>query len=130
MSGLDIVLPEDDCTRHRVERSPGQTGRHLVECLAVGAGDEQRVAAGGDALGDGGNLVGRLAGAEDHLRESLAEGAVVIDAREPQILEGKFPEETGEPALGLGKVELAGLNLLEERAKRRMRHGEGALVVD
>ena len=40
-----------------------------------------------DADGDGRDLLGRLAEAQDHFGESLANRAVMVDAGEPEVLE-------------------------------------------
>ena len=45
------------------------------------------MAAGDNALGNGGNLVCRLAKAEDHFREALALRALVVDAGETQVFD-------------------------------------------
>ena len=53
---------------------------------ACRAGDQQVVAGGHDPLGNGGDLLGGLARAEHDFRESLADGAVVIDSGEARGL--------------------------------------------
>ena len=44
------------------------------------------------ALGDRDHLLGRLPLAEDRLREPVAQAAVVVDAREPEILVGQLAQ--------------------------------------
>jgi hypothetical protein len=61
---------------------------HRVERVTRGAGDEERLTTANDPLGDGGNLRGRLADAEDYLWKALANLAVGIDPREAEVLEG------------------------------------------
>ena len=54
--------------------------------------DQQVVAGGDDALGNRGDLRRSLALAEDHFGKSLADAAVVIDAREAQVLERRLAQ--------------------------------------
>jgi hypothetical protein len=70
-----------------VIRGIGHDGVHGVERGPVGARDEQRLAVGDDPLGDQRNLRRRLADAEDHFGESLADGAVGVDARKAEVVE-------------------------------------------
>ena len=43
-----------------------------------------------DALGDGGDLLDRLSFAENHLRETLAQGPMVIHPGEAHVLVGQM----------------------------------------
>ena len=58
--------------------------------MPIRAGDEQAVAGGDDALGDGGDLFWGLAQAENDFRHSLPQRAMVIDAREAEIFERRL----------------------------------------
>ena len=53
------------------------------------AGHEHVLAAGGDPLDDGRDLLRRLAGPEDGLREAAAERPVVVDLGEAEVLVGQ-----------------------------------------
>ena len=52
-----------------------------------------------DALGDGGDLLGRLARAEHNLGKALPDGAVVVDPGEPEVLERGLAQKLKEPAV-------------------------------
>ncbi len=75
-----------------------------------------------DGLGDAGDLVGGLALAEHHLWKPLADGAVVVDAGESEVLE-RLVDGAGVPGapFGVGRVEVAIAHGLEQRAKRVQR---------
>ena len=65
----------------------GHDGADGVVRRALGTGHQQGVTTGDDAFGDGGDLIGRLAQAEDDLGEALALGPLVVDAGEPDVLD-------------------------------------------
>src|SRR6185295_9774823 len=54
-----------------------------------GAGHEEVLAAAGDLVRYGQDLLGGLAGAEDDLREASSQGPVVIDLGEAKVLVGQ-----------------------------------------
>ena len=85
--GGHLVHAAGDGAGHLVILGGGHHGAHRVVRRLVGAGDEQRVATGDDAIGDGGDLIGRLAQAEDDFGEALALGPLVVDAGEPDVLD-------------------------------------------
>jgi hypothetical protein len=67
-----------------------------------------------DALGNGGNLGGSFAYAEDYFGEPLAEFPMVIDACEAQILE-RGGAHRGDDLLGRGVgIERAGAHAIEQ----------------
>ena len=70
----------------RVERGD------LREGLTAGAGHEHALAAAGDALHDGQQLLRALAGAEDGLGKAPAQRAMVVHLGEPEVLEGQALE--------------------------------------
>ena len=98
--------------------------------------DEQAVTAVDDGSGDAGDLVGGLALTEYDLRKTLANGAVVVDAREAEVFEG-LPLDAGQvpgPAFGVGRIQAAIADRVEQRAQRverpnrrwrMLRHGCG-----
>ena len=49
-----------------------------------------------DALGDGGDLLGGLAGTENDLGKALSDRAVVVDPGEPEVLEGGLAQKLKE----------------------------------
>ena len=54
----------------------------------VGARDQERMAGRDDALGNRGDLLGSLSGAENHLGKALSNAAMVVDPGESEVLEG------------------------------------------
>ena len=73
-----------------VEFCLGDARRNGLERGSVRPGDEQAVAGGDDALGDGRNLIWRLSRAKDDLGTPLPQRAMVVDAGEPQVLERRL----------------------------------------
>ena len=67
----------------------------------VRARDEQRVTALDDAVGNGGDLIRRLAQAEDDFRESLTNGPVMVDAGETEVLERAVAKLRQQPPMGV-----------------------------
>jgi len=108
------VLRKRDDRRIRVVGGAGDPFAHRGECLFAGARDEQRRAAPNNLAGDGGNLVGRLAQAEDDLGEALTHGAMVIDTSEAEIRVWLGPEGIEYLAVGRGRIDLASCQLLEQ----------------
>jgi hypothetical protein len=70
--------------------------------------------AGDDACGDGRDLGRSFAYAEDHLGEALSQGAVMIDAREAEVLERRRLERSGNPGRGRVGIDLAIAHAIEE----------------
>ena len=98
----------------RVKDRVGHDEAHPIERVLAGAGDEQRRSASDDLRGDGGNLRRRLAEAQHDLGKALAEGPMVIDAREAEVRErpgAKHPEQLMD---GLASVDGAARHLIEE----------------
>ena len=78
--------------------------RYEFRYFAVGGGvcprDEQAVTAADDRFGDEGHMFGGLTLTKHDLGKTLPVGAVVVDAREPEVLEGRVtrPGEIPGPA--------------------------------
>jgi hypothetical protein len=72
------------------------------------------VAPGHDPFGDGGNLLRRLPRPENHFREALAADAMVVDARESQILEWRLAQNLKELPLGFLRRDGAGADVAEQ----------------
>ena len=70
-----------------------------------------------DPRGDGGNLLGRLAGTENHLRKTLARAAMVIDPGEAQVLERRLAYKLKELVVRGLRRELTRADGFEQRAK-------------
>ena len=83
---------DDDGAAQRMIHSPRGGSLHGSEHLGGGAGREEGAVALHDALRDGGDLLDRLPFAEDHLREPLAQGAMVIHPGEAHVLVGQMAE--------------------------------------
>ena len=76
-------------TRARVvELRVGNPCSHRRICSAVGACDQEVVTGRYDPLGDGGDLLGGLAGTENDLWKALSGPALVVDSGESDVLEG------------------------------------------
>jgi len=111
--------------------------RYFSVGYSIGPRDQQAVTAVDDGSRDAGNLFGGLALTKHDLGEALADGAVVIDPREPQIFERLTirPCQIFGAPLGVDRIEPAITDGVEERAKRvhwsgdvgrglgRLRHG-------
>jgi hypothetical protein len=63
-----------------------------VEGLAIGPSHEQAVTSADDSFGDGCDLFWGLSRPKNHLRGPLADLAVMVDAREPEVLEGSLAQ--------------------------------------
>ena len=73
-----------------------------------------------DALGNGGNLVGSLAWAEDDLGKTLPEAAVMVDPGEAQVLERRLAQKLKKPVVRLLRCKALRLNVVQEaRGGRR-----------
>jgi hypothetical protein len=83
--------------------------------LACRPGDEQAVSAGVDTAGDGRNLCGGFAAAEDHLRKALTEMPVRVHAREAQVVERRRAHGVLNPPRGVGRRHRSGPNLFKKR---------------
>lgn len=85
----------------------------------IGPRDEQAVTAINNGPGDAGDLIGSLALAEDDLGEALANGAVVVDACEPQVFEGLAGAgQVFGATFGVGWIQAAVAHRVEQRAQR------------
>ena len=85
-----------------------------LERLPIRAGDEQAVALGDDALGDGSDLLRRLSRPKNDFRASLTQRAVVVDSREPQVFERGLAQILKEAHLGGFGREGAGAHVVEK----------------
>src|SRR5205085_4037666 len=98
----------------------GTTGEGGVDLLVVGPGEDGRAAVVlGEKLGhEGGALLGRLARRVDGFGQALAQGAVVVDAREAEVGERQAPQ-AGDGVVGR---QHAGAYVGEELAQGRFVH--------
>ena len=115
-AGGHLVHAAGDGAGHVVVLGGGHDGVDGVVGGAVGAGHQQRVAAGDDAFGDGGDLVGRLAEAEDDLGKALALGPLMVDPGKAQVLDRLGAHFGGDAARRPGR-----------RPGRRRRHGRAGV---
>jgi hypothetical protein len=79
-----------DWSPHTFEFLKGGVGYflpHRSERPLVGSGNQKAVPGPDDALGNGGDLVGGLALAEDNLRKTLPQAALMVDAGKTQVFE-------------------------------------------
>jgi hypothetical protein len=74
----------------RMELRVWNSSSHCLIRRGVRPGDEQIVAGGHDALGDGGDLVRGLSWAENDFRDPLTGAAVVVDPGESEVFEGSL----------------------------------------
>ena len=75
------------------------------------------MAGGDDALGDGGDLLGRLARAENDFGKTLPDAAVVVDPGEAQVLERGLAQKLKEPVVRGLRRKAPRLDVVEERAE-------------
>src|SRR5262249_46506652 len=104
----------------------------------AGAGPEK--AAGGrlEPLADRDHLIQRFALAEHHLRLPLAQGAVMVDAGEREVLEGEMPQtiergvgrETAGGDVGQQGLELLGSHATAATGSRYSRKIASASAID
>ena len=113
-AGRDVLLAETDDGGIRVKRGRRHFVANGLERLGARARDEQRRAASDNLGGDGRDLRRRLAQAEDDFREPLADGPVMIDAREPQILVRAGAQLVHQPGVRRGRIDLAARHLFEQ----------------
>jgi hypothetical protein len=78
---------------------------------------EQAVARGDDPRGDGGNLGGTLALAEDDFGKTLPDVAVVVDAREVEILVRLLAQKLKESLVCRLRRDRTGTDIVEQGAK-------------
>jgi hypothetical protein len=81
------VAGDDDAAGDLVVHGVREARGHRPELRGVALGGQHRLAGRSDPLGDGGDLLGRFAGAVDDLREAFAQGPVVVEARKAEILD-------------------------------------------
>ena len=93
------------------------TAFYEVRGFARRSGDQQAVVGGDDPLGDRGNLLRRLARPENDFRKALAKCAMMIDAGEAQIFEGRLAQNLKDPVLRRLRCNVSGGHLLEEDGK-------------
>lgn len=82
-------------------------------------------AARSDLGRDRGNLCWSFAKAQDDFWEALADGAVMIDAREAQILKGGSLKRAEDAALCLGRIHPAVRDTLKQGAQIGRIHDHG-----
>jgi len=97
----------------------GECGGYGGELFFGGARSQHVAAVGGEAGEDFGYLAGRFALGEDHLGHALAQGAMMVELGETQVLEGQVTEAL-HGFVG-GKALLS--DLIEELAKGFGVHG-------
>ena len=69
--------------------SLGEPLSDTLKDVWAGLSDEAGPSLGGQALGNGGYLLGRLAQAQDYLREAPAQGSVVVYLGKAKVFVGK-----------------------------------------
>ena len=105
LAGNQPGLGVEDGVRHFCpDELPGFGGR---------PGDEQGLAVVDDVLGDGRDLFRGLPGAQDDLREPLADGAVVVDPGETEVGDRALPEQGQDPGAGVGRLDVSEPDLIE-----------------
>jgi len=75
-----------------IDEGGGEIDEKGVELIFGGAGGEDWILVGGEALGDFADLLGGFAGAEDGFGVAAAQGAVVVEGGEGKLLEGEGAE--------------------------------------
>ena len=70
--------------------------------IDVGTGDQEALAAGSEAFGDDGDLLGSLAETEDDLGEAGAERAVMVERGEAHVLIGEVAQASESVVYGEG----------------------------
>jgi len=86
-----------------VDEGGGEIDVKSLELILIGAGGQDGVVVGGEFFGDFADLDGGFAGAEDGFGMAAAEGAVVVEGGEGEVLE----RQTAEAGEGVGDGELA-----------------------
>ena len=92
----------------------GRDCPHGVERVAGGTRDEQRLPAPDDAPGDGGDLSGRLADAENDLGEALANLAVGVDAGEAEVFEGCRAQRLQDALRRVSRIERPAFDVIQQ----------------
>ena len=101
-----------------VKRRAGHPIPDGVERDVVGPGHQQAVSSPDDLRGDPGGLLRRFPLAEHDLRKALPNGPVVVDPREPDVLERCLTHRGGQLRVGRLDLEHAVTYLLEQGAER------------
>ena len=109
LAGRDVLLPQRDERARRRNTSRRARRRAPRRTSAASARVTSSVDPRRRFRRDGGDLGRRLAEAEHDLRETLTDGAVVIDAREAEILE----------RLGAQRLEQPGVRASRRRSSPR-----------
>src|ERR1019366_910330 len=113
------VALEHDGPRQGTILGAGQGGGYGGVLFLGGAGCQHVAAVGGEAGEDVRYLAGRFALGKDHLGHALAQGAVVVELGETEVLKGQVTEALD----GVVGGETLFSNLLEEMAKGLGVHG-------
>jgi hypothetical protein len=82
-----------------------------------GAGNEQALAGTDEAVGDGCDLSGSLALTENDFRKTLAGLAMLVDSREPEVLEWLLAQDLKELRVRSLRRKISRTDVIEERAK-------------
>ena len=117
-AGDGAVAPEADDAREREVVGAGEAGEDGIGAGAVGAGDEDVGGVFEEGFGDGDHLFGGFALGEDDFGDAVAEGAVVIDFGEAEVLEGQVAHARE----GAIDFEFARADLLEHGAQLVLIH--------
>ena len=122
-TGRSTVRTGDGPSR-RMELRIGYHVANSRICGLVGASYEQWVSRCDQALRNGSKLRRRLASSEHDLREPLTHGAVMIDARETEVLEWRPTQHVYQLRLCLRDRERAPLDLLEDGSNLLVVHSK------
>jgi hypothetical protein len=106
------VTVDDRGTGEIVVFGVGDDGLEGAKALAFEAGDEETPRLRHEALAYGGNLLGRLAEAEDDLRQVVTNAAVVVELGEVEV----FVRQVTELRQRLLNVDGAVRDLLQEQS--------------
>jgi hypothetical protein len=124
---LNIPLAEGDCAGERLKTG----GRHNLpngrESVLAGAGYEEGMASSSDFPGDSRDLLRGLAEPEHDFREPLAQLALVIDPRKPQVLERRGAQQLGNSFDRSLSRHVARFDLVQQLLEIRQSHGSGII---
>ena len=99
-------------------------------CFKRGAGHQEGVAGGGDAFGDGGDLLRGLALAKNDLGETLAEAPLVVHPGEPEVLDRLLAQILKKSDLCCLGRQGSGRHLIQQNSELVGVHGHRGRVSD